>query len=119
VRADRNDDRLHGLEVASGCQERKVVKLKWDKWLYGLGSAIIGGGAGAVVSGFTSIILAPEQFNLTTGHGALKVVAAMGINFGVVGFFSMFFYLKQSPLPQEATGNTEIKTKDTYDPNQP
>lgn len=93
------------------------MKLRWSKWLYGLGSAVVGGGAGAVVSGFTSIILAPDQFNLTTGHGALKVVAAMAINFGVVGFFSMFFYLKQSPLPpaeddEPTDGQPLIKTKD-------
>lgn len=75
------------------------MKLRWDKWLYGLGSAIIGGGAGAVVSGFTNIMIAPDTFNLTTHAGAGKVALGMGINFLIVGFFSMFFYLKQSPLP--------------------
>lgn len=73
--------------------------MRWDKWLYGLGSAAVGGGAGAVVSGLTSMGLAPETFNLTTVEGALKTLLAAGINFGAVGILSMAFYLKQSPLP--------------------
>lgn len=90
------------------------MKLRWDKWLYGLGSAIIGGGAGAVVSGFTNIAIAPDTFNLSTPAGAWKVLLAMGINFATVGAFSMFFYLKQSPLPQ-AEGDTTF-TKKPDDP---
>lgn len=77
------------------------MKLRWDKWLYGLGSAAIGGGAGAVVSGLTNMGIAPETFNLTTGAGALKILLAVGINFAMVGGLSMFFFLKQSPLPPE------------------
>jgi len=75
------------------------MKLRWDKWLLGLGSAFIGGGAGAVVSGFTNIAIAPATFNLTSAEGAGKVLFTMLINFVVVGAFSMFFFLKQSPLP--------------------
>lgn len=75
------------------------MKLRWGKWLYGLGTAAIGGGSGAVVSGFTNIALAPNTFNFTTTDGAMKVLLAMAINFAVVGAFSMFFYLKQAPLP--------------------
>lgn len=88
------------------------MKLRWDKWLYGLGSAFIGGGAGAVVSGLTSMGIAPDTFNLTTTAGAQKLLLSVGINFGIVGLLSMFFYLKQSPLPTEATGNTETIIKD-------
>lgn len=91
------------------------MKLRWDKWLYGLGSAVIGGGAGAVVSGLTNMGIAPETFNLTTGAGALKLLLSVGINFGLVGTLSMFFYLKQSPLPQaESDSNPEafVKPKD-------
>ena len=90
------------------------MKLKWDRWLYGLGSAVIGGGAGAVVSGVTNIAISPATFNLTTADGAWKVVLAMGINFGVVAFFSAFFFLKQSPLPP-AEGDTEHITKENND----
>lgn len=76
-----------------------IMRLKWAQWFYGLMNAIIGGGAGAVVSGFTVMALAPNSFNLTSWTGASKVILAMLINFCVTGAFSMFFYLKQSPLP--------------------
>lgn len=88
------------------------MKLRWDKWLYGIGSAIIGGGAGAVVNGFTNIAIAPGTFNLTTGAGAMKVLLSMGVSFLLSGALSMFFYLKQSPLPPEATGDTTTIKKE-------
>lgn len=88
------------------------MKLKWDRWLYGLGSGIIGGGAGAVVAGLSSMLLAPMEFNVTSWHGVIKAVSMMVACFVINGLISLFFYLKQSPLPAEATGNTETITKD-------
>ncbi len=76
------------------------MKLRWDKWFYGVGTAIIGGGASAVVAGFTTIAIAPATFNLTTLSGAGKVLLCMALNFVVSGALSAFFYLKQAPLPE-------------------
>ncbi len=87
------------------------MKLKWDRWLYGLGSGIIGGGAGAVVAGLASMLLAPQEFNVTSWHGVLKALSMMVACFTINGAISLFFYLKQSPLPPEVTGNTDIITK--------
>jgi hypothetical protein len=77
------------------------MKLMWDKWLYGLGSAVIGGGSGAVVSGVSTMLIAPSLFNVTSWAGVAKVFSVMAINFVLTGGLSMFFYLKQSPLPAE------------------
>ncbi len=87
------------------------MNARTKKWLYGLGSAVIGGGSGAVVAGFTNIAIAPGTFNLTTLDGALKVMISMLVNFLIVGFFSLFFYLKQAPLPELGTGDTETFKK--------
>lgn len=75
------------------------MKLLWNKWLYSIGSAIIGGGAGAVVSGISTMLIAPGQFNVTSWSGAFHVMSIMAINFVLTGILSAFFYLKQSPLP--------------------
>lgn len=87
------------------------MKLRWDKWLYGLGSGIIGGGAGAVVAGLASMLLAPQTFNVTSWDGVVKAASMMGACFVINGFISMFFFLRESPLPPESTGNTETITK--------
>lgn len=81
------------------------MKLRWDRWAYGIGSAIIGGGSGSVVGGITSAVV--FKVDVATWAGATKILSVMAIQFAIAGAFSMFFYLKQSPLPPEATGNTD------------
>ena len=68
-------------------------------WLHGLGSAFIGGGAGAVTAGFTAAVIDPKAFN--TGTQLKPLLALMGVTFLVNGLLSVFFYLKQSPLPPD------------------
>ena len=72
-------------------------KLDWFGWFYGLGVALIGGGAGAVTSAVTVSIMDPKNFTLL-GPQTLKLA---GMVFLVNGVLSVFFYLKQSPLPKE------------------
>lgn len=81
------------------------MKLNWDNWLLGVGSAFIGGGSSAIVGGLTS--MAAFHVDVTTWDGAKKIISVMFINFILAGATSMFFYLKQSPLP---TVVTETKT---------
>lgn len=89
------------------------MKLRWDKWLYGLGAAVIGGGSSAVVSGVSSMLISPSTFNVSTWDGALKVFSLMGVNFVLSAALSMFFYLKQSPLPSAVpeSGDTDFVPK--------
>lgn len=68
-------------------------------WIHKLLATIIGGGAGAVTSTIASSMLAPDQFNLGTQLG--HTVKLMAVTFVVNGALSMFFYLKQSPLPDD------------------
>ena len=70
-----------------------------EKWLYGLGSAVIGGGSSAVTSGLTGMGFAPDKFNLTNASGIWHLLGLMLANFIVSGILSAFFYLRQSPLP--------------------
>ena len=86
------------------------MKTTTEKWLYGLGSAMIGGGASAVVSGLTSMGFAPEKFNLTNAAGVWHLLGLVAVNFFVSGILSAFFYLRQSPLPPETDNNQPPKT---------
>src|SRR6266852_4381433 len=74
------------------------MKLDWGKWLYGLVSGFIGGGAGAVSAGFAGIYTDPEHFNPALGLRHLFTL--MGITFLITGVMFAMAYLKQSPLPQ-------------------
>lgn len=86
------------------------LKLDWDTWLYGIGTGFIGGGSGAVVAGLASMLLSPQTFNITTWAGALRALSMMAVCFIVNGFISMFFYLKQSPLPPKESDEQPKQT---------
>jgi len=60
-------------------------------WLHGLGAAFIGTAA----SSLGAILVAPNDFNLTTMHGMRNVVLASGLS----GITAAAAYLKSSPLP--------------------
>lgn len=71
--------------------------MDWRKWLYGLGAAIIGGGATSVTAAFSAMLIAPNQFNIHGGGG--HVLEMIGMTFAVSGTLHAFGYLSQSPLP--------------------
>ena len=71
-------------------------------WLHGLVAAFIGGGAGAVSAGFSAAVLAPDQFNLSTG--ILPMLKLMVLTFIVSGIVAAMAYLKQSPVPDNWNG---------------
>lgn len=80
------------------------------KWLYGLGSATIGGGAAAIISGISSMGIAPDKFNLTNASGFFHLLEMVVINFVFSGILSAVFYLRQSPLPVETFTETTTAT---------
>jgi hypothetical protein len=75
---------------------RHVKHLDLAGWLYGLGHAAIGGGASAVVAGFSASVIAPAEIPF----GGLASFKLMGLCFLVNALLSGFMYLKQSPLPE-------------------
>jgi hypothetical protein len=81
-----------------------------EKWFYGLGSATIGGGSAAVVSGFTAMGFDPAKFNLTNSSGIMHLLGLTAVNFVFSGILSAFFYLRQSPLPPESITETTTTT---------
>jgi hypothetical protein len=89
------------------------MNARTQKWLYGLGSAALGGGASAITSGFTAVGFAPDKFNVQDFQGTLHLLGLMLANFIISGVFSAAFYLRQSPLPAESTGDTETTNKST------
>lgn len=95
------------------------MNLKTRLWLHRLIAAFIGGGASALVTGLTSMGFAPDKFNLSDVSGALRLLGLMGANFLVSGVLSVAFYLRQSPLPDEPTGNTETISNPNPKPKDP
>lgn len=83
------------------------MKLKWDKWFYALVQTTIGGVAssGAAWLG----MLVGNQVDASVQPLNLK---ELGIVLLTSTLLHLFFFLKQSPLPAEVTGNTEIITKE-------
>ena len=86
------------------------MKLKWGKWLYALGQTVVGGISSSVIAWLGTVV------------GGQIDVAVKPLNFKEFGIvlvtstvFHLFFFLKQSPLPQESTGNTEMFVKPKED----
>lgn len=76
------------------------MRMNWSMWLYGLLVTVISGSA----DGGLLMLVAPEDFNLTTGlKPLLGVCAVFGIKAGLL-------YLKAHPLPE--FGTTVVVTGD-------
>ena len=68
-------------------------------WLHGLGAALIGGGSGAVSSGFSVNLLDPKDWNMTDWPHAQHLLLLMCLVFAVNGALAAFAWLSKSPLP--------------------
>jgi hypothetical protein len=75
-------------------------RLDWDGWLLGGMGAIISGGAGAVGSGFGSMIVDPEHFNILQG-GFRHLLVLMGVVFAFSAIISLMKYLQNKPVPDK------------------
>ena len=73
-------------------------KLDWAGWLRGFFGALISGGAGAVGSGFGSIIVDPKDFNVLQG-GLVHTLALMGVTFAFSAIISLAKFLQSHPVP--------------------
>lgn len=85
---------------------------KWKNplvWLRGLVAAFVGGGAGAIASGFISVAQTPQQYNFNDGWKNL-VVMIVG-TFVLSGTVTAAAYLQKSPLPELEEVNTTIINK--------
>lgn len=77
-------------------------KLAWGGWFYGIAGGFIGGGANAIVTGFSAAIDNPQHADFT------HLFRLMGIAFIFGGAISTAFFLQKSPLPQ-----VEVEAKET------
>lgn len=82
------------------------MKLKWDKWFYTLGQTVIGGAASAGAAWLGTVI--GNQVDASLQPMNLK---QLGVVLATSTALHLFFFLKQSPLPPEVTGNTDIINK--------
>ena len=82
------------------------MKLKWDRWFYALGQTVVGGVA-AAGSAWLGTLVGSQ----ITEHISPLDWKQFGIVILSSAVLNLFFFLKQSPLPTEVTGNTDIITK--------
>lgn len=73
-------------------------RLDWDGWLLGIWGAVISGGAGAVASGFGTMIIDPDHFNVFQG-GFKHMLSVMGVVFAFSAIISLAKYLQTKPVP--------------------
>ena len=78
----------------------------WGNWLYGLLTAVITGGANAVVGGVSLNLVDPSHFNAQNAD-LYKVVWTLFLANGTMSFF---LFLKQQPLPKLVERTTETHT---------
>ncbi len=89
----------------------EFIRLDWQNWVYGIIAGFIGGGAGAVVTGFTASALDPEKLAL----GSSKFFVLIGVVFLAHGCISTAMFLQQNPLPKKVTVTDESATRTTVD----
>jgi hypothetical protein len=73
-------------------------KLNWQGWLLGIWGAVVSGGAGAVASGFGTMVVDPDHFNVSQG-GFHHLLYVMGICFGFSSIISLAKFLQTHPSP--------------------
>ena len=71
----------------------------WSTWLLGIMRSFISGGSAAMVSGLTSIGIAPDKFNLTNSIG--NTLKLMGVMFLFQGGYRMFEFLQLHGAPDQ------------------
>jgi hypothetical protein len=82
------------------------LRTKTEIWLRALIAAAI---TGASSSGLSALgIVGAQVIGIKVAQLDLKQLGTMCLAGGIVGVMS---YLKQSPVPPESTGNTDIITK--------
>ncbi len=81
-------------------------------WAHGLLAGFIGGGAGAVSGAVGPMLIDPSKFNLADTASALNILKTMATGFVVCGLLNAFSYLKQSPVPPEGNGDTQMLRKE-------
>jgi len=92
-----------------------VLALDWGDWIYGLTAAVITGGASSVASGFSLIVVAPNQFNIV--HPGL-LIKSMLTMFFVNGMLAGFSFLRNKPVPA-MTRETTYTVAETTQAGQP
>ena len=90
-------------------------KLDVQGWVLGVIGALISGGAGAVSSGFATIVVDPDHFNIGNG-GTHHLLEVMGITFLISGIVSMAKFLQIHPVPtpvvvNQAAGSGDVNIK--------
>ena len=74
-------------------------KYDWSTWLLGVFRSFISGGSAAMVSGLTSIGIAPDKFNLSSSVG--NTLKLMGVMFLFQGGYRMFEFLQLHGAPDQ------------------
>ncbi len=78
----------------------------WPTWLLGIFRSFISGGSAAMVSGLTSIGIAPDKFNLSSSVG--NTLKLMGVMFLFQGGYRMFEFLQLHGAPDQIQESLKV-----------
>jgi hypothetical protein len=78
----------------------------WSTWLLGIFRSFISGGSAAMVSGLTSIGIAPDKFNLSNSVG--NTLKLMGVMFLFQGGYRMFEFLQLHGAPDKLQQTLQV-----------
>jgi hypothetical protein len=82
----------------------------WEAWLKGIIAAAIAGSANGIITGFAAVGIDPMHFNLQSGLRATLAIAM--VSAAMSGIIGVAAYLKQSPLPPDASDDRDRGDED-------
>jgi hypothetical protein len=89
----------------------------WEAWLKGIIAAAIAGSANGIITGFAAVGIDPMHFNLQSGLRATLAIAM--VSAAMSGIIGVAAYLKQSPLPPDASADRDRGDEDSrHDENE-
>ncbi len=83
----------------------------WSTWMLGIFRSFISGGSAAMVSGLTSIGIAPDKFNLSNSVG--NTLKLMGVMFLFQGGYRMFEFLQLHGAPDKLQQSLQVAAEAT------
>lgn len=86
--------------------------MDFDNWFRGICAGFIGGGAGALTTGFSATVVDSDHFNVHTN----KLWSLIGMSFLVNGIIGAAAFLHQNPMPGLKTVTQTTVQADRTDP---
>lgn len=82
-----------------------AARYDWGTWVEGIWRSIVTGGTSGIISGFASMGIDPEHFNLKNSVGLHDLFVMSGAMFGAMAFVHIVLFLNTHPAPDKLASN--------------